>query len=74
MVGVEGLEPPRSDPQDPKSCAAANYAIRPTVVPGAGLEPARPYGQEILSLLRLPLRHPGNKNLSYHRLIYILFE
>ena len=29
------------------------------VVPGAGLEPARPCGQGILSPLRLPFRHPG---------------
>ncbi len=29
------------------------------VVPGAGLEPARPFGQGILSPLRLPFRHPG---------------
>jgi hypothetical protein len=29
------------------------------MVPGAGLEPARPYGQGILSPKRLPFRHPG---------------
>ena len=29
------------------------------LVPGAGLEPARPLGQQILSLQRLPFRHPG---------------
>lgn len=29
------------------------------MVPGAGLEPARPIGQRILSPLRLPFRHPG---------------
>ncbi len=28
-------------------------------LPGAGLEPARPWGQEVLSLPRLPFRHPG---------------
>ena len=28
-------------------------------MPGAGLEPARPYGQEILSLSCLPFHHPG---------------
>lgn len=28
-------------------------------VPEAGLEPARPYGRKILSLLRLPFRHSG---------------
>lgn len=28
-------------------------------LPPAGLEPARPYGQEILSLQRLPFRHGG---------------
>jgi len=30
------------------------------LVPGAGLEPARPYGQGILSPQRLPFRHPGD--------------
>ena len=30
-----------------------------SMVPGAGLEPARPYGQGILSPKRLPFRHPG---------------
>jgi hypothetical protein len=29
-------------------------------VPRAGLEPARPHGQQILSLARLPFRHPGS--------------
>jgi hypothetical protein len=29
------------------------------LVPGAGLEPARPYGQGILSPLRLPISPPG---------------
>ena len=32
--------------------------IRPSV-PGAGFEPARPFGQWILSPPRLPFRHPG---------------
>ena len=31
-----------------------------TVVPAAGLEPARPSGLEILSLLCLPFHHAGN--------------
>ena len=31
----------------------------------AGLEPARPYGQEILSLRRLPFRHFSNY-VSYY--------
>lgn len=29
------------------------------LVPGAGIEPARPKGREILSLLRLPISPPG---------------
>jgi hypothetical protein len=29
------------------------------VVPSAGLEPARPYSREILSLLCLPFHHEG---------------
>ena len=29
------------------------------MVPGAGLEPALPYGNSILSRKRIPFRHPG---------------
>ena len=29
------------------------------LVPGVGIEPTRPCGQQILSLPRLPFRHPG---------------
>ena len=32
-------------------------------VPGAGFEPARPFGQWILSPPRLPFRHPGLQDL-----------
>ena len=31
------------------------------LVPRAGVEPARPFGQRILSPQRLPFRHPGTK-------------
>ena len=34
-------------------------SLREGVVPGAGLEPARPFGQEILSLQCLPIPPPG---------------
>ena len=34
-------------------------AHRESLVPGAGLEPARPCGQRILSPLRLPIPPPG---------------
>ena len=34
----------------------------PTSVPGAGLEPARPYGHQFLRLARLPFRHPGGSS------------
>lgn len=29
------------------------------MVPGEGVEPSHPYGYQILSLMRLPFRHPG---------------
>ena len=32
---------------------------RKGMVPRAGVEPARPFGQRILSPQRLPFRHPG---------------
>src|SRR5688572_1837249 len=31
------------------------------MVPRAGVEPARPFGQRILSPQRLPFRHPGTR-------------
>ncbi|VVT21033.1 hypothetical protein RV134_310301 [Roseovarius sp. EC-HK134] len=31
------------------------------MVPAAGLEPARPYGREILSLMCLPFHHAGTR-------------
>src|ERR1044072_1863553 len=33
--------------------------LRKGLVPRAGVEPARPFGQRILSPQRLPFRHPG---------------
>jgi len=38
---------------------------RRALVRVAGLEPARPYGQQILSLQRLPFRHTRLENLVY---------
>ena len=35
------------------------------MVPRAGVEPARPFGQRILSPQRLPFRHPGFCRLSF---------
>jgi o-succinylbenzoate synthase len=34
-------------------------------VPGAGFEPARPFGQRILSPPRLPFRHPGRDEATW---------
>ncbi len=39
--------------------ALCDRVNRTHVVPGAGLEPARPKGQRILSPLRLPIPPPG---------------
>ena len=48
-----------------------------SLVPGAGLEPATPYGGWILSPLRMPFRHPGinifNKLQVIPRLFYRFF-
>ena len=38
------------------------------MVPRAGVEPARPFGQRILSPQRLPFRHPGMLSTSFHYL------
>src|SRR6476660_9470514 len=39
--------------------------LRSVMVPRAGVEPARPYGQRILSPQRLPFRHPGIVDKSH---------
>jgi hypothetical protein len=38
------------------------------MVPGAGIEPARPEGRQILSLLRLPISPPGQGGDFFHLL------
>ena len=38
--------------------------IGKVMVPRAGVEPARPFGQRILSPQRLPFRHPGILSVS----------
>src|SRR6185436_249517 len=43
---------------------------RLVMVPRAGVEPARPFGQRILSPQRLPFRHPGI--LSVTRILAML--
>src|SRR6267143_6965182 len=69
--GAEGIRTP-----DPKtaSLVLSQLSYSPTrtltlqaaaescqgMVPGAGLEPARPCGHRILSPDRLPFRHPGS--------------
>ncbi len=44
-------------PQDAITKGRDSYGEE--AVPGAGFEPARPFGQRILSPPRLPFRHPG---------------
>ena len=41
------------------NCGPTNFLWLSYLVPGAGLEPARPCGQRILSPLRLPIPPPG---------------
>src|ERR1700693_3217662 len=40
-------------------CGCDSHVVKSNSVPGAGLEPARPLEQRILSPPRLPFRHPG---------------
>ena len=42
------------------------------MVPRAGVEPARPFGQRILSPQRLPFRHPGMSSVA--RILASLFS
>ena len=37
----------------------AGFQVLSCMVPGEGVEPSHPFGRQILSLLRLPFRHPG---------------
>ena len=37
----------------------AGFQVLRYMVPGEGVEPSHPFGRQILSLLRLPFRHPG---------------
>ena len=41
------------------------------MVPGAGLEPTRPCGREILSLLCKPFHHPGTGQIVIIGLIFL---
>lgn len=43
-----------------KTVLIVSIKLIKTLVPGAGLEPASPFGQRILSAQRIPFRHPGN--------------
>src|SRR5579864_2080499 len=47
------------------------YADRKFLVPGAGVEPARPEGQGILSPPRMPFRHPGTDEKAYLTKTYV---
>jgi hypothetical protein len=40
------------------------------MVPGAGIEPARPYDREILSLLCLPISPPGRVISSLEKNVF----
>ena len=44
----------------PQTCVSTVPPIRQLMVPKAGLEPARPRGQQILSLLCLPIPSLGH--------------
>lgn len=44
--------------------------FRFTPVPGAGLEPARPYGHKILSLAWLPITPPGQLVCVYRKRVF----
>ena len=53
----------------PRGAAINLYIIefmKLLVVPGAGLEPAQPYGRGILSPLRLPISPPGQPKAERH--------
>ena len=43
------------------------------MVPRAGVEPARPFGQRILSPQRLPFRHPGMLSVTLMYQSFALF-
>ena len=60
----------KSIPEKQKSLKSYIFKLlRLFILPAAGLEPARGYPQQILSLHRLPFRHAGissQRKLFYH--------
>jgi hypothetical protein len=46
-------------PRGAKKLKSLNKIEAFKMVPGEGVEPSHPLGRQILSLLRLPFRHPG---------------
>lgn len=41
------------------------------MVPKVGVEPTRPRGRQILSLVRLPFRHFGNLYICYYTIVTV---
>src|SRR5580704_10815398 len=64
-AGVDGLA--RTDQDGSRRAdTAISVIVQPVpAVPGAGLEPARPFGQRLLRPPRLPFRHPGENATAY---------
>ena len=58
LVPSNGLEPLLPLEQSFELCASTSFTSW-AVVPRAGVEPAQPYGWQILSLLRLPIPPSG---------------
>ena len=62
MAERGGFEPPVELPPHNLSKVAPSTTRTPLLlVPGEGLEPSHTRVRQILSLLRLPFRHPGVK-------------
>ena len=57
----EQQETPKIEKRHKKRPARKSQVFDLQVVPEAGVEPAHPYGYQILSLARLPFRHSGNQ-------------
>ena len=64
------LSEERLSPREVKTCVfVVPFLPLAKMVPGAGIEPARPYGQQILSLLRLPIPPSGRTIQFFFQLI-----
>ena len=71
VSGYEPSAPENDETPDLISVGGRAGLNKDHLVPGAGLEPARPFGRRILNPLRLPIPPPGRRlwSVAAHRAV-----